>query len=60
MEHYDSIYLNECRLWGVVPCTIKLMTFLHIDGRPWFAKHSIEDVKQVKIAVIDPDFWSRQ
>jgi uncharacterized protein (DUF2141 family) len=31
-----------------------------IDGRPWYVKHSIEDGKQVKIAVIDPDFLSRQ
>jgi hypothetical protein len=30
--------------------------FLHIDGRPRFAKRSINDGKQVKIAAIDPDF----
>ncbi|MFZ0469801.1 MAG: hypothetical protein WAL92_12845, partial [Thiogranum sp.] len=30
--------------------------FSHIDGRPRFAKPSIEDGKQVKIAAIDPDF----
>ena len=28
----------------------------HIDGRPRFAKHSINDGKQVWIAAIDPDF----
>ena len=33
--------------------------FSHIDGRPRFAKHSFDDVKQVKIAAIDPDFQSR-
>ena len=27
-----------------------------IDGRPHFAKLSIDDGKQVKIAAIDPDF----
>ena len=26
-----------------------------IDGRPYFAKHSIDDVKQEEIAAIDPD-----
>jgi hypothetical protein len=30
-------------------------TFLHIDGRPHFAKLSIGDIEQVKIAAIDPD-----
>jgi len=30
--------------------------FSHIDGRPRFAKHSINDGKQVWIAAIDPDF----
>jgi len=30
--------------------------FSHIDGRPRFAKHSINDGKQVEIAAIDPDF----
>jgi hypothetical protein len=30
--------------------------FLHINGRPCFAKPSIDDSKQVKIAAIDPDF----
>ena len=30
--------------------------FLHIDGRPRFAKQSFNDGKQVKIAAIDPDF----
>jgi len=30
--------------------------FSHIDGRPRFAKLSIDDSKQVKIAAIDPDF----
>ena len=30
-----------------------------IDGRPSFAKRSIDDSKQVKIAAIDPDFKSR-
>ena len=29
---------------------------LHIDGRPHFAKLSIGDIDQVKIAAIDPDF----
>ena len=29
---------------------------LTIDGRPHFAKLSIDDGKQVKIAAIDPDF----
>jgi len=33
--------------------------FLHIDGRPRFAKLSIDDGKKVKIAAIDPDFRSR-
>ena len=28
-----------------------------IDGRPYFAKHSVGDVEQVKIAAIDPDFY---
>ena len=32
------------------------MAFSHIDGRPRFAKHSINDGKQVEIAAIDPDF----
>jgi hypothetical protein len=27
-----------------------------IDGRPWFAKLSIDDGKKVEIAAIDPDF----
>ena len=27
----------------------------HIDGRPWFAKPSFADGKQVEIAGIDPD-----
>ncbi len=30
--------------------------FLHIDGRPRFAKLSIDDGKKVEIAAIDPDF----
>jgi hypothetical protein len=34
-------------------------SFLHIDGRPHFAKRSINDVKKVEIAAIDPDFRSR-
>jgi hypothetical protein len=34
-------------------------TFSHIDGRPHFAKLSLDDVKQVEIAAIDPDFRSR-
>ena len=29
---------------------------IHIDGRPRFAKLSIDDVKKVEIAAIDPDF----
>jgi hypothetical protein len=29
--------------------------FLHIDGRPHFAKLSIGVIEQVKIAAIDPD-----
>jgi hypothetical protein len=33
--------------------------FSHIDGRPRFAKPSINDVKQNKIAAIDPDYLSR-
>ena len=33
--------------------------YLDIDGRPSFAKRSIDDDKQVKIAAIDPDFKSR-
>ena len=33
--------------------------FLHIDGRPRFAKLSIDDGNKVKIAAIDPDFRSR-
>ena len=28
----------------------------YIDGRPRFAKHSINDGEKVKIAAIDPDF----
>jgi hypothetical protein len=27
-----------------------------IDGRPRFAKHSIDNGEKVKIAAIDPDF----
>ncbi len=30
--------------------------FLHIDGRPRFAKLSIDDGKKVEIAAIYPDF----
>ncbi|PRC93557.1 hypothetical protein S2091_1558 [Solimicrobium silvestre] len=30
--------------------------FLHIDGRPHFAKLLFTDVKKVEIAAIDPDF----
>lgn len=30
--------------------------FFNIDGRPLFAKHSIDDGKKVGIAAIDPDF----
>ena len=30
-----------------------------IDGRPRFVKRSVDDVEQVKIAAIDPDFQSR-
>jgi hypothetical protein len=35
------------------------LDFFYIDGRPHFAKRSIDDVKQVEIAAIDPDFRSR-
>ncbi len=34
-----------------------ILEFSHIDGRPRFAKHSIDDNKKVKIAAIDPDFY---
>jgi hypothetical protein len=30
--------------------------FSHIDGRPRFAKPSIDDGQKVEIAAIDPDF----
>jgi hypothetical protein len=40
-------------------CPLRKNTFSHIDGRPQFAKRSIDDVKQVEIAAIDPDFRSR-
>ena len=30
--------------------------FFCIDGRPHFAKHSIDDGKKEEIAAIDPDF----
>ena len=33
--------------------------FSHIDGRPRFAKLSIDDGKKVEIAAIDPDFRAR-
>ena len=32
--------------------------FFNIDGRPRFAKPSIDDGKKVEIAAIDPDFRS--
>lgn len=41
---YDTSYLQTSRT-----------KFSHIDGRPRFAKRSIDDVKQVEIAAIDPD-----
>ena len=33
-----------------------ILKFSVIDGRPHFAKLSIDDGKKVKIAAIDPDF----
>jgi hypothetical protein len=33
--------------------------FSHVDGRPCLAKVSVNDVKQMKIAGIGPDFRSR-
>ena len=42
-------FLNESQI-------IPVLRFSHIDGRPRFAKPSIDDSKQVKIAAIDPDF----
>jgi len=44
---------------GLVPMNFRFwprVEFSHIDGRPRFAKHSINDGKQVWIAAIDPDF----
>ena len=41
---------------GVIVANAKKV---NIDGRPSFAKRSIYDGKQVKIAAIDPDFKSR-
>ena len=41
---------------GGLPLGISDFEFSHIDGRPHFAKHSINDGKQVEIAAIDPDF----
>jgi hypothetical protein len=35
---------------------LKMFLFLHIDGRPHFAKLLFNDVKKVEIAAIDPDF----
>jgi hypothetical protein len=47
---------REC-LWSLLKTTlIWISWFSHIDGRPRFAKFSIDDGKQVKIAAIDPDF----
>jgi hypothetical protein len=43
--------------WKVTePCHFDRRGKNVIDGRPHFAKHSIDDGKQVKIAAIDPDF----
>ncbi|MFC1665818.1 hypothetical protein ACFL17_09380 [Pseudomonadota bacterium] len=39
---------------------IPSIEFSHIDGRPRFAKPSVDDEKQIKIAAIDPGFGSRQ
>jgi len=47
-------YAASCEA-NFLSCYI-LREFLHIDGRPRFAKFSIDDGKQVKIAAIDPDF----
>ena len=46
-------FLIECHS---VPIDRNIIEFSHIDGRPRFAKLSIDDSKQVKIAAIDPDF----
>jgi hypothetical protein len=43
------VFLNESKI-------IPVWRFSHIDGHPCFAKPSIDDSKQVKIAAIDPDF----
>ena len=49
-EHSFCLIVNTCTTpWA----------FLHIDGRLRFAKSSINDVKQVKIAAIDPVFMPR-
>ena len=47
------------RVVGPVPglnLNLQFMDLPVIDGRPRFAKRSIDDGKQVKIAAIDPDF----
>ena len=35
---------------------LEIGEFFNIDGRPWFAKLSIDDGKKVEIAAIDTDF----
>ena len=51
-----SIYRAICIQVVNILITFENIEFSHIDGRPRFAKPSIEDGKQVKIAAIDPDF----
>ena len=52
-------FLTLEKIWQkCIPVSISWIIdeFSHIDGRPRFDKHSIDDGKQVKIAAIDPDF----
>ena len=70
MEKIDLNTQYWLRIWGEntdlngffslkcrpVPIGQIIIEFLHIDGRPRFAKHSIDDSTQIEIAAIDPDF----
>jgi integrase len=48
---------DKLRFVPLHPGTAELIGANVIDGRPRFAKLSINDGKKVKIAAIDPDFY---
>ena len=55
--HFRPLLIQKTKKTGSnLPFEFLEFEFSHIDGRPHFAKHSINDGKQVEIAAIDPDF----